>query len=283
MKLCRFDHDHLGLLDGDQVVDVSACLAQLPAHRWPLPSGDPVIANLPVLLPEIEKIASTAPRLALSDLHLEPPIANPGKIIGAPVNYRAHMAEANLDVDLNQGGKVMAIDVVGLFLKANSALAGPSDVLTICQPDRRTDHEGEIVVVIGKTGANVEKDRAMDMVAGFTLGLDMTLRGKEDRSFRKSCDGYAVMGPCFVTPDEISDPAAIALTTRVNGEVRQQGTTAQLIRSIPELIAWASRFYTLHPGDLIMTGTPAGVAPVAPGDVIEVTSPDIGSLVVSVG
>ncbi|MBT4491292.1 MAG: fumarylacetoacetate hydrolase family protein [Rhodospirillaceae bacterium] len=282
MKLCRFDgkfgDDCLGLVMDDQVIDVSRALDSLPAHRWAYPPGDPVIANLNQLAPRIMELAGGGTRHQLQDVALRAPIANPGKIIGAPVNYRAHKQEADDDVALHQGGKVMPIDEIGLFLKATSALAGPADGIRLRFPDRRSDHEGEVVAVIGQTVNQVAVKEAMAAVAGYTLGLDMTVRGKEDRSFRKSCDTYAVTGPWFVTAAEIADPGAIIVETRVNGEVRQQGDTSQLIRSIAELIAMASQFYTLHPGDLIMTGTPAGVGPVAPGDVIEVISPAIGTL-----
>ncbi len=209
-------------------------------------------------------------------------MANPGKIIGAPVNYRAHKEEADDDEALNQGSRVMPIAEIGLFLKATSAQAGPGDGIRLRFSDRRTDHEGEIVAVIGRTVSQIDAGEAMDAVAGYTLGLDMSVRGKEDRSFRKSCDSYAVTGPWFVTADEIDDPNVMAVETSVNGELRQQGDTSQLIRSIAELVAMASAFYTLHPGDLIMTGTPAGVAPVAPGDIVEVRSAPIGTLRVAV-
>ena len=282
MKLCRFDDDRLGLVGDGQVTDVTAALAVLPQPRWAYPAGDPVIANLATLGPEITKSAASGKQIPLADVSLRAPVANPGKIIGAPVNYQAHLDEAGEDEAMHQGKRVMPIDEIGLFLKATSALAGPADGVSLTMPERRTDHEGEVVVVIGRTAKEVDEAGALDHIAGYTLGLDMTIRGKEDRSFRKSCDSYAVMGPWFVTADEIADPAALPLTTKVNGEVRQQATTRQLIRSIPELIAMASRFYTLHPGDLIMTGTPAGVGPVSPGDVIDVHSPGIGTLSVTV-
>ncbi len=282
MKLCRFDDDRFGLIEGEQVADVTAALEILPARRWAYAAGDPVIANLRQLTPAIAKAAESGARKALADVALRAPVANPGKIIGAPVNYQAHLDEAGEDEAMHQGKRVMPIDEIGLFLKATSALAGPDDGVSLTIPERRTDHEGEVVAVIGRMAKNVEEADALDHVAGYTLGLDMTIRGKEDRSFRKSCDTYAVMGPWIVTADEIADPAALPLATKVNGEVRQEATTRQLIRSIPQLVAMASAFYTLHPGDLIMTGTPAGVGPVSPGDVIEVHSPPLGTLSVTV-
>jgi 2-keto-4-pentenoate hydratase/2-oxohepta-3-ene-1,7-dioic acid hydratase in catechol pathway len=149
-------------------------------------------------------------------------------------------------------------------------------------PERRTDHEGEIAVVIGRQARDVTPEDAMGCVAAYCLALDMTVRGSEDRSFRKSCDSYAVLGPWLVTEDEVTDPAALPIALSVNGVTRQSSTTASLIRTIPELIAMASRFYTLFPGDVIMTGTPEGVAPVTAGDVITVDGGPLGTMTVQV-
>ena len=109
----------------------------------------------------------------------------------------------------------------------------------------------------------------MDHIAGYCVGLDMSVRGAEDRSFRKSIDSYSVLGPWLVTPDELREPDSVDFTLKVNGEVRQQSNTRHLIFKTRKLIAWASNWYTLYPGDVIMTGTPEGVSPVGPGDVMD--------------
>ncbi len=116
-------------------------------------------------------------------------------------------------------------------------------------------------MVIGNTGSDIKQANALDHVAGYCLGLDMTVRGQEDRSFRKSVDGYAVLGPWIVTADEIPDPDALPISLDVNGEVRQNSNTSQLIYNCRRLIEFASEFYTLYPGDLLYTGTPDGVEP----------------------
>jgi 2,4-diketo-3-deoxy-L-fuconate hydrolase len=170
-----------------------------------------------------------------------------------------------------------------MFLKANSALVGPSEGIPIRFPDRRNDHEVELVMVIGKTGSDIPQSKALDHVVGYCLGLDMTVRGREDRSFRKSVDGYAVLGPWMVTADEIPDPDAIPLSLEVNGEKRQNSNTSQLIYNCRRLIEFASEFYTLYPGDLVYTGTPDGVGPVKPGDVVVCRSaPALGELKIKV-
>jgi 2-keto-4-pentenoate hydratase/2-oxohepta-3-ene-1,7-dioic acid hydratase in catechol pathway len=175
------------------------------------------------------------------------------------------------------------IGEAGMFLKANSSLVGPSEGIAIRFPDRRNDHEVEIVMVIGKTGSDIPQAQALDYVACYSLGLDMTVRGREDRSFRKSVDGYAVLGPWMVTADEVPDPDKLPITLEVNGDVRQSSNTASLIYDCRRLIEFASAFYTLHPGDLVYTGTPEGVGPVKPGDVIVCrSSPLFGELKIAV-
>jgi 2-keto-4-pentenoate hydratase/2-oxohepta-3-ene-1,7-dioic acid hydratase in catechol pathway len=161
-------------------------------------------------------------------------------------------------------------------------LVGDGAVIALPVDASRVDHEAEVAVIIGKAGRNIRAADAMDHVAGYSLALDMTARGKQDRSMRKSCDGFAVLGPALVTPDEVADPARIAFSLTVNGDVRQAADTSLLIRSIPELIEMCSAFYSLLPGDVIMTGTPAGVGPVTSGDVIEVSSPELGVLRVTI-
>jgi 2-keto-4-pentenoate hydratase/2-oxohepta-3-ene-1,7-dioic acid hydratase in catechol pathway len=166
----------------------------------------------------------------------------------------------------------------GLFLKAASAIAGPAEGVQIILPDRRTDHEVELAVVIGKAGHSISRADAMAHVAGYCIGLDMTVRGTEDRSFRKSPDSYTVLGPWFVTADEIPDPHALVMSLWVNGERRQHSSTGAMTVDIPDLIAIASSMYTLYPGDVILTGTPEGVGPVVPGDQVRVACEGIGEM-----
>ena len=122
----------------------------------------------------------------------------------------------------------------------------------------------------------------MSCVAGYCIGLDITIRGPEERSLRKSVDSYSVLGPWLVTADEIQNPGELGLSLSVNGEVRQQSNTADLILGIPELVEYASSFYTLHPGDVIFTGTPEGVGPIRPGDRIAASIEGIGTMTVAV-
>jgi 2-keto-4-pentenoate hydratase/2-oxohepta-3-ene-1,7-dioic acid hydratase in catechol pathway len=282
MRLCRFDRDRLGLVEGDAVRDVSAALETLPPCRWPLPAHDPLIAALDAVRRRVEALAPTAPARPLSSIRLESPVANPGKIIGAPVNYAKHFDESRADKGINFGTEIKTIAEYGLFLKAGSSLIGPSAGIALPFPERRHDHEGELAVIIGKGGRGIARGAAMAHVAGYCLGLDMTVRGTEDRSFRKSIDTYSVLGPHLVTADEIADPGNLDLKLLVNGEVRQHSNTRYLIFDIPRLIEYASSFYTLHPGDVIMTGTPEGVAAVQPGDTIRLEIERVGAMEVEV-
>jgi len=282
MRLCRFDDNRLGLVRGDAVLDVTPALDLLPRLSWPVPPGDHLCNHLGLLRPRIEEIAAGAPARPLSGLRLLSPVANPGKIIAAPVNYQKHLDESRADRGINFGSEVKTIYDYGLFLKASSSLIGPSQPVVADWPDRRIDHEIELALVIGKTGFRIPEDEAMAHVAGSTIGLDMTIRGTEDRSFRKSLDTFSVLGPWLVTADELPDPSNLDFEITVDGETRQKANTRDLILDCAQLIAYASRAYTLHPGDVIMTGTPEGVGPVRPGQVMWAWIEGVGEMSVQV-
>jgi 2-keto-4-pentenoate hydratase/2-oxohepta-3-ene-1,7-dioic acid hydratase in catechol pathway len=283
MKLCRYDDDRLGVVRGDLVHDVTSAQTEIRNTAAYAIKGDAVIAALPQWRERIERLADKAPGKPLAQVRLLAPVARPTKLSCAPTNYQAHINEMTAAA-AQPGSQVVTTQSVkigeaGMFLKANSALVGPAEGIAIRFPERRNDHEGEIVMVIGKPGSDIPRERALDHVAGYCLGLDMTVRGREDRSFRKSIDGYAVLGPWFVTADEIADPDALPLSLMVNGETRQDSNTKMLIYDCRRLIEFASSFYTLYPGDLIYTGTPEGVGPVKPGDTIVCrSSPELGEL-----
>jgi len=284
MRLCRFGDSRLGLVEGQTVRDVTAALEVLPAYRYPLPGHDPLIANLDKVTARIREISASSPVLALESQKLLSPVANPGKIIAAPVNYAAHLSEVASDSQLSAGNAShsMTIHQVGLFLKANSSLVGPGEGIGLWHLERRNDHEVELAVVIGKLANNVSRLDALKYVAGYSIGLDISIRGQEDRSFRKSPDSYTVLGPWLVTEDEIPDPGHLNLSISLNGEVKQNSNTKYMTLGVPELIEMASSFYTLYPGDIISTGTPEGVSPIVPGDVIVATIEKIGSMEVRV-
>ena len=282
MKLCYFDDSRLGVVEDGLVKDVTSVLDRLPAHRSPLPRFDPFVAALPDLLQHLQDAAATAVGRPVKDIRFLSPVANPGKVVAAPVNYLAHLNETIADPATFSRAHVIRIQESGLFLKATSSIVGVSDGVALRFPDRRNDHEIELAVVIGKAGSGIAEADALDHVAGYTLGLDMTLRGPEERSFRKSIDSYTVLGPWMVTADEFGDPSDVGVALAVNGETRQQARTRDLILSVPALIAFASSFYTLQPGDVLMTGTPEGVGPVQAGDIITATVERVATIDVTV-
>jgi 2,4-didehydro-3-deoxy-L-rhamnonate hydrolase len=284
MKLCRYDDNRIGLVRGRNVHDVSGILDALPPLRYPVPYGDQLIAHLGALRERMERLADGAVPRLIEQVQFLSPVANPSKIIGTPVNYVAHVEEARRDPQISvfHGDKPRTIEEQGLFLKASSSLVGPSEGVTVRFPDRRTDHEAELGVVIGRKTGPISEADALGVVAGYAIALDMVVRGKEDRSYRKSPDSYAVLGPWLVTADELADPGALDFSLRVNGELRQAANTREMIIGIARQIAWASSVYTLYPGDIIMSGTCQGVGPVQAGDVMSLTFERIGQMTVAV-
>ncbi|MCW5772621.1 MAG: fumarylacetoacetate hydrolase family protein [Rhodospirillaceae bacterium] len=259
MKLCRFEPDRVGIVRDGLVYDVTDVTKLLPALHWPVPRGDLFIANFARLRPEMERIAAGSKGVPLDSVKMLSPVANPGKIIAAPINYNDHIAEAKSDQTIAHGRDFKTIGDTGMLLKATSSLVGPSEGVAQRFVDRRNDHEIELAVVIGKQGTNVPKAKAMDYVLGYSIGLDMTVRGPELPCFRKSIDSYSVLGPWMVTADEVPDPGNLDLKLSVNGQVKQNSNTRYLVFDVPRLIEFTTSFYTVYPGDVIMTGTPAGV------------------------
>lgn len=271
MRLALFDKGRIGLLDGDDLVDVTELLA-----------GSGTFGAAGALHHHIEAAdrhgsadldLAGRTRVPLAEAVLEAPLPRPGKIIGAPVNYLDHKAEMEY---------ATSIADLGVFLKANSSVIGPGQDILLPYSDKRTDQEGELGVVIGRTATHVSPDEALDHVFGYTCLLDITVRSGEDRSTRKSFDTFTPIGPWIVTADEIPDPDSLDLRCDVGGATRQRTNTAHLIYGIRDLIAYTSSVMTLHPGDVIATGTPAGVGPLSHGDRVVVEIERVGRLEVGV-
>ena len=197
--------------------------------------------------------SASAPRVS-PDAHLGPPIARPSKIICIGLNYRDHAAET--------GAEIPKEPVI--FFKSTTALVGPNDALMIPKNATKVDWEVELAIVIGKSALHVSKERALDHVAGYALHNDYS-----ERTFQlerggqwvkgKSADTFAPLGPFLATPDEIPDPGNLKMWLKVNGEFRQKSSTANMIFDVATLVSYVSEFMTLLPGDVISTGTPAGV------------------------
>ena len=188
MKICRFNEDRLGVVVDSHVYDVSSARDQVlrgkPSDGW----ADPVVANLPELIKAIGEPTRWGTPLPLSSVRLLSPVKRPSKLVAAPTNYKAHISEMQ---KVSAGSPVQRpqdIGVAGMFLKATSSLVGPSEGIRLRFLERRNDHEVELALIIGKTCDRVSQENALDYVAGYCIGLDITLRGPEDRSFRKSID-----------------------------------------------------------------------------------------------
>lgn len=236
-------------------------------------SGIEQVAGWIAAGPEEERLRS------VREERLGPPVTNPSKIVGMGLNYHSHAEEQNARLPKRPL----------LFSKAVTSLAGDGDSIWYPVDEEHVDYEVELAFVIGKPAFRIKQEDWESYVAGYTIVNDVSARDTQfaDRKwFRgKSCDSFCPMGPCIVTRDEIPDPHNLRLTATLNGELRQEGHTSDLIFKIPEILAFASRNITLLPGDVIATGTPCGVgifrdppACMKPGDEISMYIENIGTL-----
>jgi 2,4-diketo-3-deoxy-L-fuconate hydrolase len=234
-------------------------------------------AGLDALRRWLDRNQSTAPGISSAE-RWGPPICRPSKIICVGLNYRDHAAES--------GAQVPAEPV--LFMKASTSLVGPNDPVMIPQNAEKLDWEVELAVVIGKKAGYIAKERALEFVAGYALHNDYS-----ERSFQlerggqwvkgKSADTFAPMGPFLATCDEVPEPGRLGMWLKVNGEFRQNSNTAEMIFDVPTIVSYVSGFMTLLPGDVISTGTPAGVGLgmhppryLKPGDVVDLGIEGLG-------
>ena len=253
MKVGRFSHEgvlNYGILDPEE-------------QEWVVLKGDPMFAGY----------EPTGERLKITEVTLVAPVIPRSKVVGIGKNYNDHIDEMK---SVTGGG---APKEPLLFLKPNTAVIGPNEPIVLPAISNRVEHEGELVVVIGKVAKNVPAERALEYVYGYTIGNDVTARDLQVADGQwargKGFDTFAPLGPVIETEFDAADAE---LQVRVNGEIRQDGNTADLIFGIPEIIAHASAAFTLLPGDVIMTGTPAGVGPLVAGDTVEVEIEGLGIL-----
>lgn len=274
MRLVTFRHDHatrLGRLDGAEVLDLAAAVPALPTDALAFLAAGP----------EALAMARTAsgPRLPLADVELLAPIPRPPKILAIGLNYADHAAES--------GQEIPAFPKV--FNKQSTSVVGPGAGVHRPRVSPLLDYEGELAIVIGRRCRHVARADAAQVIAGYTIANDVTVRDWQLReptwTMGKSFDTHCPLGPALVTPDEVPDPASLELATYVNGERRQHSSTRHLIFDGPALIEFLSTAFTLEPGDVICTGTPGGVGMLmsppswlVPGDVVRVEISGLGSL-----
>jgi 2-keto-4-pentenoate hydratase/2-oxohepta-3-ene-1,7-dioic acid hydratase in catechol pathway len=247
MKLVRHGDrglEHPGLIDDDGVIrDLTGVVPDINGATL-VPAQ---LAELRQLRPQTLPIVSAGTRLG-------PPVTHVGKIICVGLNYHAHAEESGMEVE----------DEPVLFTKATSAIAGPTDLIVLPKGATKGDWEVELVTVIGQRASNVETAAALDYVAGFCLGNDVSerafqLEGSGQWMKGKSCDTFAPIGPWLVTRDEIPDPHALDIWLEVDGVRFQNSNTRLMMFGVAEIISFISRFMSLLPGDLVFTGTPPGV------------------------
>ena len=252
MRIARFAHDgdvSFGVVEGSGDDPADLVVAAIDGH----PFGS---------------LDFTGVRHALTDVRLLAPVL-PSKVVCIGKNYADHVAEL--------GGAAPTEPVV--FLKPSTSVIGPGDPIVLPRNSTRVDHEAELGIVIGRLCRDVPRERALDVVLGYTCGNDVTARDHQQQDGQwtrgKSHDSFCPIGPWVETELDASD---VAVRCAVDGSVRQDGRTSQLLHDVPSIIEWVTAFMTLLPGDVILTGTPAGVGPLAPGQVVTVLVEGIGPL-----
>lgn len=248
MRLLRYGppgEERPGLLDGEgRIRDLGPVTREISAEML----GAGLLGRLAELDVESLEIAGGRQRIG-------PPVANVGKVVCVGLNYRDHAEESRMEVP----------DEPVLFMKAATAVSGPDDPIVLPEGYSKVDWEVELGVVIGRTARSVPEASAYDYVAGYCVAHDVSERAFQlERGGQwvkgKSCDTFAPLGPWLVTRDEVNDPHALSIWLEVNGKRRQDSNTRLMIFSVPMLVSYISRFMTLSPGDVLMTGTPPGVA-----------------------
>lgn len=267
MRLVTFDGGRVGRLTDGEIIDVSevvdrttTAIVSTGRMRRLIESWDDISHDV---------LSYRGESLRASAVRLDPVVDDPSKVLAAPVNYVDHQTEMRVDAH---------VSALGLFLKSPASVLGAGGVVSLPYYDRRFDQEGELAVVIGREAWQVSEQDALSYVFGYTGLFDITMRGGEDRSTRKSFRSFTPIGPCVVTADEFGDPRDVNLRCWVNGELRQRANTRDLIWDVPKLVSYASWISPLQPGDVITTGTPAGVGEIHDGDDLRLELSGLGSL-----
>ena len=276
MKLATFTHrgaTRVGVVMGDEIVDLAAAAPALPREMLGLLEAGPKA------LEAAHAALSKGPRIPLADVRLEAPIARPPKFLAVGLNYADHVRESGLETPKQPM----------IFNKQSTCVVGPGAGVHVPRASHVLDYEGELGVVIGRRCRHVPRDRAAEVIAGYLVVNDVTVRDWQLRvptwTMGKSFDTHGPIGPWIVTTDELPDPHGLRLRTWVNDELRQESNTKELIFDCFALIEHLSTAFTLEPGDIVATGTPSGVGIamkppriLKSGDVMRIEIEGIGTL-----
>ncbi len=276
MKLATFTHEgitRVGVVTGDEIVDLAAAAPDLPHQMVAL------LELGPEALTAAHAALARGPRVPLAEARLEAPIARPPKFLAVGLNYADHVAESGLEPPKHPT----------IFNKQSTCVTGPSDPIHVPRASHVVDYEGELGFVIGRRCRHVARDDASDVIVGYLVVNDVTVRDWQLRTptwtMGKSFDTHGPIGPWIVTSDELRDPHQLRLRTWVNGELRQESNTKQLIFDCFALVEHFSTAFTLEPGDIVATGTPSGVGIVRKpplllrdGDIVRIEIEGIGAI-----
>jgi 2-keto-4-pentenoate hydratase/2-oxohepta-3-ene-1,7-dioic acid hydratase in catechol pathway len=277
MKLVTFTQGgstRIGVVDGDAIVDLSVAAPQLPREMCAF-----LAAGAEALAAAKHVVGTAAARVARKDVKLEAPILRPPKILAVGLNYKDHIAET--------GNKTPEVPMI--FNKQSTAVNSPYGDIHLPRASEQLDYEGEFAIIIGRYCRHVPKQRAREVIVGYTIANDVSVRDWQRRvptfTMGKSWDTHCPLGPWITTADEVGDPHALDLKTWVNGELRQHSNTSQLLFNCFDLVEHLSTVFTLEPGDVISTGTPSGVAVamkppkwLKAGDVVKIAIEKLGEI-----
>lgn len=275
-----FDGWRIGCVGPSGIIDVSDVFSSW--NPSPIAVRD-CIAEWPSVADRVWSAVADGSPVPLDAVLLRPPIPEPRNLFGAPVNFHAHRGEVRMD---RTGEAAAGADARsrGFFVLSPSSIVGPSDEIELPHmPGREFAYEGEVAFIVG-SGAqgSVPEAEAWDHIFGLTGFIDVTLRPSEERteerSMRKSFHSFGPTGPWVMVTDSAPEPSSIVIDFRVNGDTRQSATLADLIRPVPELLSAASEVVALSPGDVFATGTPSGVGPIVPGDIVTLHVCPIGEM-----
>lgn len=275
MKFVSFGDDRVGVIDPideRRIRDATGLLP--PTAPWPPQNMIRLIRMMTESPDLLADSLVNCPVVPLAAVRLNAPISWPNKLMAFPTNYEAHIDEMK---SANRS------NVNGFFLKANSSLSGPSSpILLPATKGYSVHHECELGIVIGKGGRDISPERSWDHIFGYSCLIDVTIRGDGERVMRKSFDSFTPFGPWITTADEADGTTPLTLSLWVNDELRQEASTKDLIVGIADMVALVSSVSTLYPGDIIATGTPAGVGPLRAGDTVRIRIERVGEMSIAV-